>query len=142
MKILLNRLQKKYGEGENLTFDIVNHKSIPNTVFSNGIKLGYITLATYNAYITWKNKIYLDIKNELGEEITFKKNDSYNESILIAEFINENEFFWSNEFFAFCSKLETKISDSLSSKILKGLLEDNLIQPIEKKGNSTKYIRV
>jgi hypothetical protein len=141
MKILLNRLQKKHEEGEHLTFDIVNHKSIPNTVYSNGTKIGEVTLSTYNAYLSWNRK-RLDLPSDKDYNILFQKIEKINDAVRIGVFVDENEFFWSKDFFAFCSKLPNPKSLSWASSVLKGLLEDNIIQPITKIGNSTKYMRV
>lgn len=53
----LKEIQVKYLNGNDITFDIVNHKRIPNAVLSNQKVIGTTSIATINSFKNWKSKL-------------------------------------------------------------------------------------
>lgn len=57
MKINLETLKKLSNNGKYLTFDIVPHAKIPNTVLADGKTIGEVTLSTYKAFLKWEKAL-------------------------------------------------------------------------------------
>ena len=54
MKLKVNDLKLLFLEGKSLTFDITNHKRIPNVVLCNNFIIGEASIATINSFKRWK----------------------------------------------------------------------------------------
>lgn len=53
----LKEIKSKFLNGNDITFDIVNHKKIPNAVLSNQKVIGTATITTINSFKNWKSNL-------------------------------------------------------------------------------------
>jgi hypothetical protein len=53
----LKQLQKKHLEGFNISFDISNHRNIPNAVLFDNSIAGKVSINTINSFNNWKLKL-------------------------------------------------------------------------------------
>jgi hypothetical protein len=53
-KLTLQDLKNRTLKGEEISFDIVNHKNIPNSVRVGNSVIGHATISTIKAFNNWK----------------------------------------------------------------------------------------